>query len=311
MSSSYCDVAGTGIQAASHASIADLFSQYKYKQTFGLLYLNRKKAELADIPEVLNKLQLDNADIKGVQRDIEKWFSRLLIKLDDYAALEFERMKDRDGETITLIRKNEEVKIMIQDMTSNIKNVAVAGIPFEVPDEAVTELMSRFGDVRGIRMNFYQSILKGIATGTRIVKMNIKRNIPSVIKVGSKTLNIAYEGQMKTCYKCGMDNHLGNECETQDDKKIHLINDTDYPVLGRPQGTNIGANVNMTETPIPVAKLLLYPHLLKQLFQQYLWKLYPHLLNQLSPQHPWNQFSQLLNQLSPQQQWKLLQKNIQ
>ena len=170
MASSYRDAAGTGFQAASHVSIADIFSNYKYKQTFGLLYLNRKKADLADMSAVIKKLQLENADIKCVQRDTEKWYSRLLVKLEDCASVEFERMKDMDGEIITLKRNDDEVKIMIQDMTSNIKYVAVAGIPFEVPDEAVAELMSRFGDVKGIRMNYYKSILNGIATGTRISK---------------------------------------------------------------------------------------------------------------------------------------------
>ena len=49
MAGSYSAAAGIGFQAASHASIADLFSNYKYQQTFGLLYLNRKKADIADV----------------------------------------------------------------------------------------------------------------------------------------------------------------------------------------------------------------------------------------------------------------------
>ena len=159
MAFSYRDAAGTGFQAACQASIEDLFSKYKCKQTFGLLFLDKKKAELADMPAVIQMLQLDSADIIGVQRDTEKWWSRLLVKLDDDAFMEFERMKDMDGEIITLRRNNCDVKIMIQDMTSNIKYVAVSGIPFEVPNEAVAALMSRFGDVKGIRMNYYKSIL--------------------------------------------------------------------------------------------------------------------------------------------------------
>ena len=80
-----------------------------------------------------------------------------------------------DGEIITLRKNTGDLKIMIQDMTSNMKYVAVAGIPFEVPNEAVAALMSRFGDVKGIRMNYYKSILNCIATGTRIIKMNMKK----------------------------------------------------------------------------------------------------------------------------------------
>ena len=154
MAGTYRDVAGMCFQAASHASIADLFNNYKYQQTFGLLYLNRKKADIAEVQAVLNELVIENSDVKCVQRDTEKWFSRLLVKLEDDAFMEFDRIKDMDGEIITLRKNEEDIKIMIQDMTSNIKYVAVAGIPFEVPDKAVYELMSRFGIVKGIRMNY-------------------------------------------------------------------------------------------------------------------------------------------------------------
>ena len=66
---------------------------------------------------------------------------------------------------------NSEIKIRIQDMTTEYKYVNVAGIPFEVPDALVTDLFSRFGEVKEIRMNYYNVGLKGIATGTRKIKM--------------------------------------------------------------------------------------------------------------------------------------------
>ena len=244
MTFSYRDAAGAGFQAACQASIEDLFSKYKSRQTFGLLYLDRIKADIADMPTIISELHLESADIKGVQRDTEIFFSRLLVKLNDDAMLDFDRIKDMDGEIITLRRNNGDVKIMIQDMTSSLKYVAVAGIPFEVPNEAVAALMSRFGDVKGIRMNYYKSILNGIATGTRIVKMNMKRNIPSVIRVGNKTVNISYENQIKTCYRCGMDDHFGNDCKTKQEERIHIINDTDYPLLNSKQSESN----RMTET---------------------------------------------------------------
>ena len=259
MAFTYRDAAGAGFQAACQDSIEDLFSKYKCKQTFGLLYLDRNKADITDLPTIISELHLESADIIGVQRDTEKFYSRLLVKLKDDAMLEFDRIKDMDGEIITLRRNFGDVKIMIQDMTSCLKYVAVAGIPFEVPNDAVAALMSRFGDVKGIRMNYYKSILNGIATGTRIVKMNMKRNIPSVIRVGNKTLNISYENQIKTCYRCGMDDHLGNECRTKEEERIHIINDTDYPLLKSNEMTETVPEVVMGETavavtPIPAAE---------------------------------------------------------
>ena len=73
MTFSYRDAAGAGFQAACQASIEDLFSKYKSRQTFGLLYLDRIKADIADMPTIISELHLESADIKGVQRDTENF----------------------------------------------------------------------------------------------------------------------------------------------------------------------------------------------------------------------------------------------
>ena len=99
----YRDIASSGhAESTGHTSINDLFSQYKRKNTFGLLYLDRKKADLADVTRLFNELSLEITDIKCVQRDTEKWFSRLLVKLEDHAAVEFERMRVMDGKIISI-----------------------------------------------------------------------------------------------------------------------------------------------------------------------------------------------------------------
>ena len=232
---SYSGVASSGLLAPIPTTLSDLFANFKYESTIGLLYLNKKKADIADVTDFLLKINVDVTDIVGVQRDTEKWFSRLLVKFENYAKSEFERVKEMDGQIINL--KNGEIKIRIQDMTTEYKYVNVAGIPFEVPDNVVVDLFSRFGEVKEVRMNFYNVGLKGLATGTRKIKMIVKRNIPSVLKVGSKTINIVYEGQTRTCYKCGLDTHMGGSCSTEKDDFVHHINDTDYPILPQ-QGLN-------------------------------------------------------------------------
>ena len=226
---SYSGVTSSGFMAHSHTTIADLFADFKYESTIGLLYLDKKKADIADVNNALDKINVDLTDIVCVQRDTEKWYTRLLVKFENYARSEFERIKELDGQIISL--KNGEIKMRIQDMTTKYKYVNVAGIPYEIPDDVIVNLFSRFGEVKEVRMNYYNVGLKGIATGTRKIKMVVKKNIPSVIKVGSKTLNIAYEGQTKTCYKCGLDNHMGGDCHTDVTNFVNAINDTDYPVL--------------------------------------------------------------------------------
>ena len=41
----------------------------------------------------LDKIQVDLTDVVCVQRDTENWYSQLLVKFEDYARSEFERIK--------------------------------------------------------------------------------------------------------------------------------------------------------------------------------------------------------------------------
>ena len=68
---SYSGAASAGLAAPSHTTLADLFKHYKYESTIGLLYLNGKKADIGDVNIVLQKINVDLVDIKGVQRDTE------------------------------------------------------------------------------------------------------------------------------------------------------------------------------------------------------------------------------------------------
>ena len=142
MMASYSGVASAGLGAPSHTTLADLFKHYRYESTIGLLFLHGKKADIADVNIALQKIDVELVDVKGIQRDTEKWWSRLLIKFDDHAKSEFERVKELDGQIISL--RNGDIKIRIQDMTTEYKYVNVAGIPMEVPDNVVIDLFSEF-----------------------------------------------------------------------------------------------------------------------------------------------------------------------
>ena len=211
-------------------TIGDLFSQFKYKNTVGLQYLDRQRADIRDANIILRELDINTNDLVGIQNDTEKYGTRLIINYKETSTMMYDLLKFRDGE-IFKIHNYSEKRIMIQDMSSDLKFVAVIGVPFEVPHQIVRNIMSRFGEVHDIRMNYFQTKLNGLATGTRTVKMKVLKNIPSVIIVGKKKINIAYEGQQKTCNKCGMDNHIASECDIDEGEKVNNINDTDYPVL--------------------------------------------------------------------------------
>ena len=119
MALSYSQVTGNGGQD----SLADLFARYKYKETIGLLYLHNEKAEISDVLELLRKLNVDRIHVEGIQRDSEKWYSRLLIKFKPQFVNVFERVKKLDGNVLSV--RGGEARVIIQDMTGDMKYVSV------------------------------------------------------------------------------------------------------------------------------------------------------------------------------------------
>ena len=164
---SYSELAALGGSGGSTLTISDLFDKYKYCNTIGLQFLDRQRSDIRDVREILDALSLTTDDIFGVQKDTENRFSRLIMKFKDSSSGVFDLTRRRHGEILNIC--NGEKRVMIHDLSSNKQFVAVIGVPFEVPDEVIRNLMARFGEVFDIRMNSYQNTLKGIVTGTRVV----------------------------------------------------------------------------------------------------------------------------------------------
>ena len=88
-------------------------------------------------------------DLVGIQNDNEKYGTRLLVKFKETSTMMYELMKARDGEVFSINNFGEK-RLMIQDMSSDMKFVAVIGVPFEVPHNVVRDVLSRFGEVHDV-----------------------------------------------------------------------------------------------------------------------------------------------------------------
>ena len=98
----------------------------------------------------------------------------------------------------------------VQCERANIQNSAVIYIkaPFEMTDQVVTSALTMYGTVENIRRQFHQ-FDSNIETGVRscLIK-NLKKPIPSYIKVGGFSLPVRYRGQQKTCKICAATSHM-------------------------------------------------------------------------------------------------------
>ena len=93
--------------------------------------------------------------------------------------------------------------------------VCYVKVPYEISDETVATVLSRYGTVANVRRQ-YHNFDKNIETGVRscLIK-NLQRPIPSYIKLGTFTLPVRYRGQQKTCKICESVNHIARDCPTR------------------------------------------------------------------------------------------------
>ena len=103
---------------------------------------------------------------------------------------------------------------------------------FGLNDKLITDRLEQYGTVLSCRRAFNQSLLpEKIHDGRRVIRMSLRRDIPSFIKFGPFLVRVFYPGQPKVCWKCASPDHIGRECPSQScfncDKCGHLARDCD------------------------------------------------------------------------------------
>ncbi|KAK3731905.1 hypothetical protein QZH41_005542 [Actinostola sp. cb2023] len=90
--------------------------------------------------------------------------------------------------------------MMVQDAEKALTYVTVFDAPFELPDDALVEILEPYGLVKSWRRQLHHGT--SIETGIRTVRIVLGKPVPSMLRVGTMHISIKYQGQAPTCRKC-------------------------------------------------------------------------------------------------------------
>ncbi len=93
----------------------------------------------------------------------------------------------------------------------NWTNVVVYNLPFDAPNRYISDALKFFGTVQNVRYQYWTN-LPEVATGTRVVRINLTRSIPRFVKIGNYRCKVWYRGQPVYCDICKADTHLASSC---------------------------------------------------------------------------------------------------
>ena len=82
-------------------------------------------------------------------------------------------------------------------------------IPMELSDTAIKDVMTQYGTVYNIRDEVYNSEhTYPVRTERKLLRMEVKRPIPSYVMIQHQRYWVTYPGQEKTCIRCHSTEHL-------------------------------------------------------------------------------------------------------
>ena len=194
------------------------------KDSFGLEF--SYFPDMAAASEVLfDRMKIRNHDILGVQ-NLNR--SKIVIKMNSNTV--FENVMREFEDRILVFSSTRQVKVI--NLSASYSYVSIRNAPFEMDDGVLINILSRYGKVDSVRHNkFSVGPFEGLYNGVRTAKMRIRENIPSSCTISGHNVSFMYNGQVKTCFKCGLNGHLVKDCTTAISERVNIFDDDDFPEI--------------------------------------------------------------------------------
>ena len=156
-----------------------------------------------------NQLGMKREEVKRIQ------CSRLLgcafVKANDLSVAQG-IVENHDGKhEIVVGDKKYPIRLTMEDGAVDVK---LFDLSEDVSDLEITKFMSDYGEILSIRELMWEAnyMFNGYPTGVRVVRMIVKKNIPSTVIIDGEATCVQYYGQQHTCRHCNEAIHNGISC---------------------------------------------------------------------------------------------------
>ena len=196
---------------------------FKRKASIGLKFSDT--VDMSTICKtIFGKLHIKYDDIVGFQ---ECKYNRVEVKFLD-ADVHRQFAIDYAGKEIVL--DNDHISVKVVNLSDIYTYVAIKYAPYDLPNDTITKVLNRYGQVEGIRWNKYTyGDATGLLNGTRTAKMILHTHVPSSVTVLNQSIVFMYQGQTRTCHKCGRTGHMAFSCKNE--SKVNIFNEENFPAL--------------------------------------------------------------------------------
>ncbi|XP_069190200.1 uncharacterized protein [Procambarus clarkii] len=124
------------------------------------------------------------------------------------------------------------VSVEISDPWGPLTFVSVNGVPVTFPETALMFLFMRFGLVVKHQFNTLSAgRLKGVRLGSHTLVMRLTSPIPSRVSYRGLSLRTFYQGQTRTCFRCGAEGHVVAGCDASHAEAPSVFLEDDFPCL--------------------------------------------------------------------------------
>lgn len=112
---------------------------------------------------------------------------------------------------LTVDGKQYKLRIVMEDGAVEVK---LFNLSEDVSNSKIARFLMSYGELLSIREEVWDEkhLFAGLPTGVRVVRMIVRKNIPSYVTIDSETTLVSYYGQQQSCRHCGESIHNGVSC---------------------------------------------------------------------------------------------------